>query len=325
MFHGPEEEKTTPFQDLPLLTVELPVQIPSGFIDGPVDNGDNVVGIMNHIHMGKDLFDCLEVCRPHVHCNGTEIRSIAPELFQEGNQYRCISSLMGMQNRTGFQVDDHGHIVMTSPDGDLVNGNIANLPQLPSLELQGKVLFEDVLDHVPPDIEEAGHMLDRGDPAKVDHEPLEGLEPPLFAFGKVNGFFQITATRSTPLEMAMKNDELFAPPHRKRMEFTCERAVHDQMGPSGATMSALPCLCFLTDMMIDTATPILGLLMPVARQRQRVVKITCRRHGQSPFVPWLGNQHETYCLGGDFSIPDIVCASPTNYLLAHPRRAFLSG
>ena len=70
---------------------------------------------------------------------------------------------MGMQNRTGFQVDDHGHIGMTSPDGDLVNGNIANLPQLPPLESQGKVLFEDVFDHVPPDIEEAGHMLDRGD------------------------------------------------------------------------------------------------------------------------------------------------------------------
>jgi len=214
---------------------------------------------------------------------------------------------------------------MTSPGGKLVNGNVANLLQLPPLESQGKVFFEDGLDHVPPDIEEAGHMFDRGDLTQVDHESIEGLQPPLLPFGEVDGFLQITATPSTQLEMAVKNDELFAPPHRKRMEFPCESTVHDQMNPSGATMSALPCLCLLADMMIDTPTPILGPLMPVARQCQSVVQITRRRHGQSPFVSLLPNNHETYCPGGDFSTPDIVGASPTSHLAAHSRRASSSG
>jgi hypothetical protein len=52
----------------------------------------------------------------------------------------------------------------------------------------------------------------------------------------------------------------------------------------------------------------------VARQPQSVVKITCRRHGRSPFAPWLGNKHEIHCLGDDFSIPDPASASPTSHL-----------
>jgi hypothetical protein len=232
---------------------------------------------------------------------------------------------MGMQNRPGFQIEYHGHIVMTLPNGKLIDGNVANLVQLPPLEPQGEVTFEDGFDHVPPDIEEAGDMFDRGDPAQLNDESIEGLDSPSFPFGEVNGFLQITATPSTLLEMAMKNDELLSSSHRQRMEFPCECTVHDQMNPSGTTMSAPPCLSLLSDMVVDSATPILGPLKPVARQCQSVVQITRRRHGQSPFAALLGNKHETYCLGGDFSIPDIVGASPTSHLQAHSRRASSSG
>jgi hypothetical protein len=92
---------------------------------------------------------------------------------------------------------------MTSPDSKLINGNVANLMQLPSLESQGKVTLEDGLDHIPPDVEEAGHMFDRGNLAQIDHESIEGLQSPLFPFGEVDGFLQITAAISAQLEMAV--------------------------------------------------------------------------------------------------------------------------
>jgi hypothetical protein len=157
-------------------------------------------------------------------------------------------------------------------------------------------------------------MPDRYNLTQVDHESIEGLQPPLLPFSEVDGFLQITATSSRLLEMAVKNDDLFAPSHRKRMEFPGESTIHDQVNSSGTIMSALPCLSVLSDMMINTPSLILGPLMPIASQCQTVAKITRRPHGQSLFVSWLTNQDETYCLGGDFTIPNII----TNTITTRP-------
>lgn len=178
---------------------------------------------------------------------------------------------MGVQNRPGFQIDYQGHIVMTLPGGKLIDGNVSNLVQLPLLQSQGQVTFEDSLDHIPADVEKAGDMLDRGDPAQVNDEAIEGLQPSPFPFGEVNGFPQIVATTSTLLEMAVKNDELFSSSHRERMEFPCECTVHDQMKTSGTTMRAPPFLSLPSDVVINSALPVLRFLKLVARQCQSVV------------------------------------------------------
>ena len=125
--------------------------------------------------------------------------------------------------------------------------------------------FENVLDHIPPDVQKAGNMLDRGDLAQVNHESIKDLEPSPFPFSKVNWFLQITATAPALLEMTTKNNKLFSPSHRDRMKFPCECTVHDQINPSGTTICATPCLFLLADMVVNRTIPILGPLKYVAR------------------------------------------------------------
>ena len=314
MFHAAQEEESTALEDLPFLTAQVSVQVPAGCIDRPVDDGDDMVGIMDHVHLGEHEFDRLQVCRPHIHGDGPELGPFAPELFQEGNQRRGISALMGMQDCPGLQVEDNGHIVVSLAEGKLIDGNVPYFVESAPLKTPGKVILEDRFDHIPSDTQQERDMLDGGNTAQVDDIPLKDLEPPSLAFCKVDGFLQGTTAASTLLKMAMKNHKLLAPPNRERMKRPGDLTVHDQMNPSGMTMSAPPCLSLLADMIIDGALPKLGLLKVVARQPQSVVEIACRRHGQSPFVLLLGNKHEIHCLGDDFSIPDSASASPTSRL-----------
>jgi hypothetical protein len=310
MFHATQKEKTATFEDLAVLAAQFPVQVSARFINGPVDEGDDVVGIMNDIHAGKDFCDGVQICRRHIHGDGSELGSFTLELFQEWNQCRRIPSLMGMQYRSGFQIDDNSHIVVTFAGRKLIDSDVSHLVEFPPLEAQGKVTFENRFDHIPPNAQKERDVFDGANMAQVNDIPLKNLKPPSLPFSEVNRLLQITATTSTLLKMAMKNHKLFPSPNREGVKCPCDCTVHDQMNPSCMAMSAPPCLFLLADVIIDGALPKLGLLMMVARQTQSVVKITCRRHGQSPFVFWLGDQHEIYCPGDDFSIPDFVDASP---------------
>jgi len=113
---------------------------------------------------------------------------------------------------------------------------------------------------------------------------------------------------------------LLPPPHRQGMKGPFKSSVHRQMRPTGATTGTSPGVSVLFNMVIDNPLPILGPLKMVARQSQRVVKVTRRRHGQSPFVsccristkilPWRR-----------FFNSGFGCASPTGPLTAHSRRS----
>ena len=284
MLHAAEKNKAAAFEDLSFFVGQFPIQVPPGFIDCPVDKGNHMIGVMYDVHVGEDGFDGVHICGRHVHSNGSQGDPFAFELLQEGDQGGGIFAFMGMKDGAGFQIDDHGHIMVTFSGSKLIDGKVAHLVQLPLGETQGKMTFEDGFDQVPPDIEEKGDVFNRGDPAQVNHEAIEGSEPSPFSFGEVNGLLQSTATTATLLEMAMKNDELFSSSYGERMELSCKCPVHDQMNPAGMTMSAPPCLSLLADMVIDGTALKFGLLMMVVRQPQCVVKIACRRHGLSPFV-----------------------------------------
>ena len=273
MFHATQQEKTAAFEDLPVLAAQVPVHIPAGFIDSPVDDSNDVVGIMHHIHLGKHVSDCLQICRPHIHGNGLEPGSFTSEFFQEGNQCRGISALMGMQDRSGFQVDDNSHVVMTFADGKLIDGNVSYLVEFAPLEAQGKVAFKNRFDHIPTDTQQECYMFDGGNMAQVNDVLIKNLEPPSLSFSEINWFLQVTATTSTLLKMAMKNHRLLPSPSREGMECPFKLAVHDQMNPSGMAMSAPSCLSLFADMIIYGALPKLCPLMMVALQTQSVVKI----------------------------------------------------
>ena len=41
-----------------------------------------------------------------------------------------VFALMDVEDLTGFQIQNHGHIVMPFADGKLVNSEVSNLPKL---------------------------------------------------------------------------------------------------------------------------------------------------------------------------------------------------
>ena len=159
---------------------------------------------------------------------------------------------MGMQDCPGLQVEDNGHNVVSLAEGKLIDGDVAYLVEFAPLKTPGKVILEGRFYHIPSDTQQERDMLDGGNTAQVYDIPLKDLEPPSLAFCRVDGFLQGTAAASTLLKMAMKNHlpagrhgKLLAPPNRERMKRPGDLTVHDQMNPSGMTMSAPPCLSLL--------------------------------------------------------------------------------
>ncbi len=158
---------------------------------------------------------------------------------------------MGMKDSTGFQIDDHSHIVAPLADSELINSEAAHFVQLPSGKTRGKMSLEDLFDQIPADGKQESHVFNRGDLTQVNHELIEGFESSTFSFGEVNGLLQIATTTATLLKMTMKNHKLLSPSYRQSTEYPCEGAVHDQMSSAGTTMGATSCIFLLVDMVID--------------------------------------------------------------------------
>ena len=99
-----------------------------------VNDGNSVIGIVQHMHIEKYLYDRLELCWSYEHCHSRGIDFFSFLLFRKKDQYHSNPSLMGMQCQSLFQIHDYGHIVMTSPSGKLVNANIMNVLEHSAIE-----------------------------------------------------------------------------------------------------------------------------------------------------------------------------------------------
>jgi hypothetical protein len=127
-------------------------------------------------------------------------------------------------------------------------------------------------------------MLDRGYPAKIDHQSLKGLDTSPFPVGEINGFSQSAAAAATALLMAVKDDELRPSTHGQSMKGPLKSAFHGQVGPIGSASGASPLVFLFHDVQVNGSASELGFQVMVACQTESMIKITCRGHGRSPLV-----------------------------------------
>jgi hypothetical protein len=130
VFQGSEQQEAAAFDELFVCAAEFSGHIPSGRIDGPVDDRHHVVGVMDNIHTGEHLAHGLHVIGGHIHGYGSDFGSLAFEPNQKRDQGIGIFALMGMQDVAGFKIEHDGHVVMTLADREFIHRQIANLVQL---------------------------------------------------------------------------------------------------------------------------------------------------------------------------------------------------
>ena len=129
IFECSEQEEAAALDDLFVLTAELTSQISSCFIDSPVDDGHDMVRVMDNVHMRKHLTDGLHVGGGHIHGHSLDFGLLALELLKKGDQGIGIFALMSMEDFASFKIEHHGHVVMPFADGELIHREVSNLVQ----------------------------------------------------------------------------------------------------------------------------------------------------------------------------------------------------
>jgi hypothetical protein len=125
-------------------------------------------------------------------------------------------------------------------------------------------------------------MLDGGNGTQIDHIPLKGPEPSSFTFSKVDGLTQGSTAPAAVLNMTVQDDKLRPSSHGQCPKGACKFPVHGQLIPVRATVSAPSFIPFSDDVVVDGPSSVFGPQMLVADQAQRMIQITCRRHGPYP-------------------------------------------
>jgi len=280
----PEQEEAAALDDLLLLALEVPVQIPPGFIDGAVGQGHHVVGVMNDIQVGEYRPYGLQVGGGHVHGHGPELGPAPLELFQEGDEGLGVPALVGMEYLACLQVQDHGHVVMALADGKLVHRDIAHRPQLAPEQLGLQVLLEQVFDQIPAHPQQPGYLLDVSNPAQVHHEAVKGVRPSALAPGELDGLPQGGPAAPAALLVPVQDHELGAPAHRDSPELTGEGAGQHHFPPGCPAASAETLLSFPGHVVGNRPSPKFSAHKQVVDQSQGVIKVAGRRHGRTPLV-----------------------------------------
>jgi fatty-acyl-CoA synthase len=196
---------------------------------------------------------------------------------------------------------------MTLADGELIDRDPTDESERSSLQATTQVCLEDVLDQCPTDAEMVCDMLDRSDPAQIDHIPFKRSNVTLLALREEDRLSKPAATPATPLFMPMENNELLPGSDRKCPEPSNKPPLERELSGWRSTPSASPLLTGQLDVMHDDPALVLRSQVTVAPQTQSVVNKARRRHDRPPssrFPPI-----EDRLSGGDSSTP------PTH----HPR------
>jgi hypothetical protein len=86
-----------------------------------------------------------------------------------------------------FEVEHHGEVAVPLADGDLVDGQQAQMLELGLGEMILQVPLLDILDGVSADAEMVGHVLDGHVPGQVQGVALEGMRVAATRIGEVDG------------------------------------------------------------------------------------------------------------------------------------------
>src|SRR3974390_594845 len=111
----------------------------------------------------------------HVHRHGFNLGLGPAQPPPERLQRVSSLAVADEDHSTAFEVQDDRHVPMALGDGDLINGDLAEVPQLGLGVASAQVTFLDVLDDVPTDAQVPGHVEDGHAPRQFQGIALEGF------------------------------------------------------------------------------------------------------------------------------------------------------
>ena len=257
---------------------------------------------MDNIELRKHIPDRLHVGGGHVHGHGPELDLLPAQTFQERGQRLCALTMSGMEDLSGFQVHDHGHVPVPLSHRELVHGNVTDSCELSLFQPPSQIFLENAFHQIPSNPEKSGHSLDGGDATQLHDKAIEGFQAPALGFGKMNGLPEHPLTAPTGLFMSMKDNLLRPSSDRQCVECPGEPPGLSQVVPAGSASPAGAFRVFQSHMVEHRPLKELGAPVLVVSQAHSVVKVACRRHDRSPLVSVVGKLRTRYRVGGDFSI-----------------------
>jgi len=125
-------------------------------------------------HAWREQLDGLAVGSAHVHRDGLQLGSGLGQAVEERLQAGVVTALDAEQNLAGEHLDDYRGIAVPLADGELVDGDAADIGEAQPLGPAVQVALHDVPDHAPADLQQAGHRGEGHLPGQAEHEPSEG-------------------------------------------------------------------------------------------------------------------------------------------------------
>jgi hypothetical protein len=148
-------------------------------VDLPAEIGELRVVEFHHMEPIEDMHRIWQefphrrdVARRHVGGHGTDLGPRAAQAPPEGTHSRNSAAFSHENDRTAFQVQNHGG-ESSPPDVDLVDRDLAHVPQLWPREFLVQVPLLNPLDQVPAHLQVIGQVLNRHVRRQVQHIPLE--------------------------------------------------------------------------------------------------------------------------------------------------------
>jgi hypothetical protein len=125
------------------------------------------------------------VARVHVHDRGSKLPApLRPEQLEERAHDLTASTAADPQHPLARGLDDDGGVAMPFLDGELVHANDLQPIEINGAEFTLQAGKVQILDGLPVQTEEAGHVPDRGHTAQLCHRlaqparhPRVGLQP----------------------------------------------------------------------------------------------------------------------------------------------------
>jgi hypothetical protein len=149
------------------------IQIPSQSGQLLVVESDDMEMVEDDYGFGQVFCDGLDVGDGHIDSHGLDSCPGSSQSFEERVERFGVFAFSDEDHGAARQVENDRHKPVSFADGDLVNGDAAQTPELGFGECAEEISLLDVLDYVPADGQMAGDVLNGHTAGKLKDIPLE--------------------------------------------------------------------------------------------------------------------------------------------------------
>ncbi len=162
----------------------LVVQFPTQSTELVVEQLDDVEVVEDMDDVGKVVADGPDVGLAHVGGHGPDLGPRRPQPPPEWLQGLDSLAIADKNHSPGNKVQDHREVIVSFANGDLVNGDLLQLPQLRCAKPPLKRRRLDGLDRVPTHLQVLGNRLDGHVTRQIEGITLEGPRVTLARVGE---------------------------------------------------------------------------------------------------------------------------------------------